>query len=85
MSNQFRLEFYIFLISAQPTENCCLVVTFSDSDDTFQGIIDGDLIDLSNLGTFTDEGVLRKVYQISDNEVSVSSIEDSILTRIAVK
>ena len=48
-------------------------------------LIQGDQISLSRLGNFSDVERIQDIYKISDTELQVSTLVDSISTRISVK
>lgn len=59
-----------------------------ENDDDFNkvlNIVDGEQVPINKLHEFNDISLIRKVYKISEAELKVSSLEDSILSKLSIK
>ncbi|XP_060592868.1 EKC/KEOPS complex subunit TPRKB-like [Ruditapes philippinarum] len=65
------------------------VVVLNDKDDASLNLIDskiqGSCIPLADVKQFTDEKLIKKLYKITDSELSVSSLTDALVSKIASK
>lgn len=71
------------------TDKCVFVAIVDDQDGkTLQTVIDkvqGQLAPFEELQTFTDLTNVKKIYKITDTELSVCSLLDAIVSRISSK
>lgn len=66
----------------------CLVVVFHQGENKTEDIkseINGEFLDIVNLSKFTDQKLIQKTYKIGDEELKMSTLASSVVSRIAVK
>lgn len=68
-----------------------LIVVFNEKEEeekdlvNFKSDIEGIECDLSEIKNFTDSSLIKKIYKITDNELLVSTLANSVISRIATK
>lgn len=65
------------------------VVVLNDKDDTtmnlIQSKVQGTQIPLAEVKQFTDEKLVKKLYKVTDQELSVGSLTDALVSKVASK
>jgi hypothetical protein len=53
-----------------------------DQDEDIRQLVQGQEIDLSQLSNLADINAIKKLYNINEKEAAVSTLEDSVISRI---
>ena len=76
-------------IGINKSDTSVLVVEVAESGnssmDSITALIKGEEVDMGRLSSLTDEKTVKAMYKITDAELSVGSLSEAVVSRIATK